>query len=253
MKVILTITTYSTDYNLLDYISNDYIDQIGSLLGYEIIKSTCGKHVDASRPHYHNIVCYDISGAKVYKTLNAKIKRLFTDLKYPTKEIGDMFRDTEQNLSFIYEGEQKKFKGKIKTYDESAMCYSYKEYKQDAEIHQEFQRGYSIPEIKEMRKVANVYWCEILRKRERQQQLEIEKKDEYSNMKEYLTNAMKDKSGDSNDLVKYIKKKIWEYKKDQYKKKALTSVRVGAIRDQAISFLVFNDYITIDETEDLEK
>lgn len=251
MKLILTITTYTEDYDLMNYISNDYVDQIAKILKYNIIKATCGKHVDASRTHYHNMVCYDISGAKVYKTLNEKINRLFTDLTYPTEDLGRIFQSTEKKISFIYEGEQKKFKKDIRLYDESAMCYPFKEYKENKEIPYDLQRGYQCEELKEMRKIANVSWCDVLRKRAKQQAMDIEKKEQENNMTEFLKSKMEHKEGDVNDLVKFVKHQIWKFKKEQYKKGAISSVRVGAIKDQAISFLVFEEYINIEETEDI--
>jgi len=252
-KLILTITAFTENYEIVRFLADDYIIQLGSILNYTVLKSTCGKHVDASRPHHHIMVCYDVSGAKVFKTLNEKIHRSFTLIQYPSEDIGKEFNTLEKKYSFIYEGEQKKLKGKVRLYDESAMCYPFKEYKQNSEIPYELQKGYEYKEIQEMRKVANVSWCEILRQRAQQQALDIEKKENEKSMTEYLKEKMISKTGDANSLVKYIIHEIWRYKKEQYKKGTINSVRVGAIRDQAISFLVFEDYITIEETDDIDR
>ena len=250
MKVILTITTFTEDIPLMEYISNDYIYQVGKLLGYKIIKATCGKHIDASRPHFHNHICYDCSGAKVYKTLNEKVGRLFTDLYYPTEEVGKKFKEVEKKVSFIYEGQQKKFKKNVKLYDESGMCYAFKEYKENNEIPYGFQIGYSDEELNEMRKVANVYWCEVLRKRNQQKQVELDKKDEQQNLTECLILSMKDKKGDVNDLVKHIRHSIMKYRKKQYSKGTVNSIKFNSLDDQSLSFLYFNNYITEAECDD---
>lgn len=251
MKVLITLTTFTEDLELMSYINDDYLHQIGNKLGYKLIKSTSGKHIDASRPHYHTHVCYDCSGAKVYKTLNEKIGRLFLELLYPSEYVGIKFKEVEKKISFIYEGQQKKFKKKIILYDESSMCYCFKEYKKDCEIPFDYQKGYSTEELKEMRKVANVYWCEVLRKRNQQQQVDLEKKDEEQNLRVYLGEKMKNKSGDVHDLVKHVKHSILEYRKKQYKKGTLNTIRMSALKDQAISFLYFNDYITNEEVDEI--
>lgn len=251
MKLIVTYTTFTEDKELMDYIVNDYVHQVGNKLNYKVIKATSGKHIDATRPHYHTHVCYDCSGAKIYKTLNEKIGRLFVDLYYPSEDVGKKFKEIEKKISFIYEGEQKKFKKKIILYDESSMCYCFKEYKKDCEIEYDLQFGYSNKELGEMRKVAHVYWCEVLRRRNQQKQLDMEKKDEEQNIREYLVNSMKDKKGDVNDLVKYVKHQILKYRKKQYKKGTISSIRGSALKDQATSFLYFNDYITEEEYDEM--
>ena len=121
MKVIVTYTTFTEDSDVMEYITNDYIYQVAKQLNYKVIKATSGKHIDANRPHYHTHVCYDCSGAKMYKTLNEKIGRLFMDLLYPSEDVGIKFKEIEKKISFIYEGQQKKHKKKIILYDESSM------------------------------------------------------------------------------------------------------------------------------------
>lgn len=109
MKVLVTYTTFTEDRDVMEYITKDYIYQVASKLNYNVIKATSGKHIDATRPHYHTHVCYDCSGSKTYKTLNEKIGRLFADLVYPSENVGKQFKEIEKKISFIYEGEQKKF------------------------------------------------------------------------------------------------------------------------------------------------
>ena len=120
MKVIVTYTTFTEDSDVMEYITNDYIYQVAKQLNYKVIKATSGKHIDANRPHYHTHVCYDCSGAKMYKTLNEKIGRLFMDLLYPSEDVGIKFKEIEKKISFIYEGQQKKHKkNKYTIYNES--------------------------------------------------------------------------------------------------------------------------------------
>lgn len=251
MKVIVTYTTFTEDSDVMEYITNDYIYQVAKQLNYKVIKATSGKHIDANRPHYHTHVCYDCSGAKMYKTLNEKIGRLFMDLLYPSEDVGIKFKEIEKKISFIYEGQQKKHKKKIILYDESSMCYCFKEYKKNSDIPFEYQTGYSIEEINEMRKIANIYWCEVLRKRNQQKQLDMDKKDEETNLRTYLGEQMIYKKGDVNDLVKHIKHSILKYRKKQYKKGTIVSIRGSALKDQATSFLYFNDYITEEEYDEM--
>ena len=257
MRCLLTITSFTLDPDLINYIATDYINQIGNKLKYNIIKSTCGLHVDATRPHYHTHVCYDVSGAKVYKTLNEKISRLFADLTYPTAEIAKSFNSIENKISFIYEGQNKKFKKKIVSYDESSMCYCFKEYQKNEEVPVDLQFGYSKGELDEMRRVSNVAWREVVRKRNQQKQLEISNKDNHINFIKYLEERMLVPIGvggwgDVNDLVTYVKKQIYLYKKGEYKKGKNTMFRVSCVRDQAISFLFYNNYIDEDDIPNIK-
>ena len=133
MKVILTLTIFSTDHDLITYSATKYIKHLAKELDYEIKKVTTGKHIDASRPHYHIMFCMDTahridaSGntieSKIYKTLNEKIHRII-NMEYPSKEIADKFRDTERKISFIYEGQNKKFKKKTIVYNEQSRSTS---------------------------------------------------------------------------------------------------------------------------------
>lgn len=254
MRCLLTITSFTLDPDLINYIATDYIHQIGNKLNYNIIKSTCGKHVDASRAHYHTHVCYDCSGAKVYKVLNEKISRMFSELTYPSEEIAKSFNKIENKISFIYEGQNKKFKKKIVSYSESSMCYCFKEYQKNEEIPVCLQFGFSKGELDEMRMVSNVAWREVVRKRNQQKQLEISNKDSHINFIKYLEERMVVlwEWGDVNDLVTYVKKQIYLYKKEEYKKGKNTMFRVSCVRDQAISFLFYNNYIDEDDIPNIK-
>ena len=178
MKVILTLTIFSIDHDLITYSATQYIKHLANELDYEIKKVSTGKHIDASRPHYHIMFCMDTahrtdaSGntieSKIYKTLNEKIHRII-NMEYPSKEVADKFRDTERKISFIYEGQNKKFKKKTIVYNEQSMKYPFKEYDSIDKVEMELQYGYTYQEIEQMRNLAHQEWLDVKSKIAKQQ------------------------------------------------------------------------------------
>ena len=262
MKVIVTHTVFSTDPDLIAYMSTNYLTHIANKLNYKIIKNTTGKHVDCTRPHYHIMVCMDCSwrtdasgtilGSKVYKTLNEKIHRI-TDMEYPSKEIADKFRDTERKLSYIYQGENKMFKKKWRIYDESTMRYPFKEYDSIEKVETALQFGYSYAVLEQMRDLAHQEWLAVKGKIAKQQANEMSIKDKHIAMKEYLNKYLVPYKNESVDkLVRRTRCLIWDWKTVQYEKGMITSTRSSGIKDEALSFLKFNHYCTSEELIDYQ-
>lgn len=86
-------------------------------------------------------------------------------------------------------------------------------------------------------------------KREQQSINEIQAKDDHIKMAEFIKTEL-NKMGDyayADEKIKKTMELIWKYKTIMYQKGHLKSVRVATIEDQAISFLVFNNYITSEE------
>lgn len=128
MKVIINLTQFTES-------EIDLVDQKVLLdwLGYNLVKSTTGKHCMASRPHYHTMmVCsfvpkqvYTVTNlfnekqkvhkTKIYKTLNKTIQDILKkmDVKIEVK------------VTFKYENGIGK---KDVEYDETALQYPFKEY-----------------------------------------------------------------------------------------------------------------------------
>jgi len=262
MYVILTLTIFSIDQDVIQYSATHYIKHLAKELDYKIIKVTTGKHIDASRPHYHIMFMLDtahrkdISGnpieSKIYKTLNEKIHRII-NMEYPSKEIADKFRDTERKISFIYEGQTKKFKKKTIVYNEQSMKYPFKEYDSIDKIEMELQYGYTYEELSQMRNLAHQEWLDVKSKQAKQQAIEINKKDNHIAMKEYLNQYLAPFKNEPVDkLVRKTRCLIWDWKTIQYEKGLITSARSAGIKDEAISFLKFNHYCTSAELIDYQ-
>lgn len=262
MKVILTLTIFSIDHDLIVYSSTEYIKHLAKELDYKIIKITTGKHIDASRPHYHIMFLLDTahrkdtSGnlieSKIYKTLNEKVHRII-NMEYPSKEIADKFRDTERKISFIYEGQNKKFKKKTIVYNEQSMKYPFKEYDDISKIEMELQYGFTYQEIEQMRNLAHQEWLDVKHKIAKQQAIEISKKDTHIAMKEYLNQYLTPfRNENVEKLVRRTRCLIWDWKTIQYEKGLITSTRSAGIKDEALSFLKFNHYCTSEELIDYQ-
>ncbi len=52
---------------------------------------------------------------------------------------------------------------------------------------------------------------------------------------------------DSDETIRYVMKKIWEYNKLLYKRGKVERIQANQVWNQAVSFLVFEEYINEDE------
>lgn len=252
MKVLITTTAFTEDPQLIEYLGTNWIKTISTYLGYTIIKQTLGGHAEANEKHIHIMTVMDTNEAKIYKTLNKKITDIDIDkLSFPTKAVADDYIKLRKKISFIYEGEQKKHRKKIILYDESSMGYPFKEYTQNHRIQYYLQIGFTDTELHEMRKVANISWLDVKRKKNKHDAEEMAKKENEKNMTDYLKEHITP-GYETKTLIRQTMKHIWIWKKQAHLKGACNSVRVASVKDWAISFLYFNNYITEDEIIDLQ-
>lgn len=254
-KLLLTLTIFTDDVELITYMATEYIDQLTKILKYKVISQTSGQHKEASRTHFHIMYNIMIEEGKMYKTLNQTLIRNHNKLTFPSKKLADQFNETEIKISFIHEGETKKLKSKVIQYGETFMRYVFKEYTHRDQIIMEHQRNIEPEILESYRKQAHQEWLVIKQKREQQTLNEIQAKDDHMRMKEFIIKGI-EKLGDYATITDKIEKTmelIWTYKTDMYKVGHVKSVRVASIEDQAISFLVFNNYIEPTEIVQLTK
>lgn len=111
----------------MEYLFYNYSEQVEKYLKYKIIKKVIGLHEKASRNHFHLFILFDTEKSKVYKHLNDKIRRYNIPKPFQPVSSKKAYLFQKINISFMYEGEQKKFKGTIIPYDETAIRYPLKE------------------------------------------------------------------------------------------------------------------------------
>ena len=246
---MITLTIFSENKEFITYMATEYIKQMTKTLGYKVNHITCGKHTEANRPHYHIMYDVNIQKGKYYKTLNQTLIRKSTELEFPTKAIADEFRDTEIKISFIYDGQEKKHKKKVFVYGKTYMRYPFKEYNSYDKIEEDLQHGFSKEELEVMRKEAHREWLIVKEKQQREIANQIAEQDEFREFNQYLEQNMSvhKNSENSEDLIKRCMKNIWSFKKMKYDLGRCKTIRVASIQDQAISWLVFNNYISEDE------
>lgn len=251
-EFIMNLTIFHTDYNFIEYIATEWLKQIIKILGYKILKVTCGKHVDAEREHYHVFVKCDTNGAKIYKDLQSKIHREGYNIDWDTKELADQFRETTYAVSVMYQGETKKIKKKIVTYGEEAMRYPFKEYPSFDKVELELQSGFTEAQLKSLWEQASQDWRNVKKKRNEVMLQQLHEKDEFERLNDYLENNLKNYlQSDMEVLIHKTMVLIWDYKKTLYNAKKCKTTRVGSVQDQAISYLVFNNYITTENIVNL--
>ena len=244
-ELIMNLTIFHTEHHFIEYIATEWLKQIIKKLNYKILKVTCGKHVDASREHYHIFVKCDTNGAKLYKDLQSKIHREGYNIDWDTKQLADQFREITYAVSVMYKGETKKVKKKVITYGEEAMRYPFKEYDSFEKVELELQSGFTKPELKSLWEQASQDWRNVKKRQNEVLLQQLHEKDEFENLNSYLESNLKTYlQSDMEVLIHKTMVLIWDYKKTLYKAKKCKSTRVGSIKDQAISYLVFNEYIT---------
>ena len=246
---MITLTIFSENEDLITYMATKYMYDMCKKLGYLVHGITSGKHIESSRPHWHIMYDVNVFKGKVYKTLNQTLIRKSNELEFPSKYLADEFRDTEIKISFIYEGETKKHKKKVIVYGKSYMRYPFKEYNSYDKIDESLQSGFPQWQLENMRKKAHEEWLIVKDRRERELAQSLADKDEYASLSKYLDdNLMVHKNSSSSvELIRRCMVSIWAFKKAQHEKGSCKTTRVSSIQDQAISWLVFNNYISEDE------
>ena len=239
-KVLITFTLFTEDGDYMDWFVNTYISQVAGYLKYELLKQTTGKHIDCNRPHFHVCCLYQTNGAKIIKYLSEKILR-FNDIYYWHPDVATEHNRIDKKITFIYEGQQKKFKKKVKLYDESGLQYPFKEYDNFGQIPVDLCSGFDELELEQMRKCANIEWLNLKRIQSQQLAQEIEKKNMEIKMNDYLKEKLQHIEGDFRYLVKETITALLQFKKQET---TSTSFRVMGLKDQAISYLYFNGKIS---------
>ncbi len=145
----------------------------------------------------------------------------------------------------MYKGETKKIKKRIVTYGVEAMRYPFKEYPSFDKIELDLQSGFSEAELKSLWEHASQDWRNVKKKRNEVMLQQLQEKDEHEQLNSYLEKELKKyQQTDMEVLIHKTMVLIWDYKKTLYQAKKCKSTRVGSVQDQAISYLVFNNYIT---------
>lgn len=247
LGIIITLTIFSEDETFITFMATSYIEQTFKNLGYELDKITSGKHIDATRPHWHIMFKGNIAQSRTWKGLDSKIRRESKHLEFPSKACADIFREADYKISYLYQGEHKLHKKKVVVFGEEAMRYPFKEYTDFDQIDLEIQHGWTKPELRALWEQASQEWRIVKKKRNDQMIQQLKEKDEFEDLISYLKNNLKtyvEHTVCIGTLILHTETLIWTYKKDCYKKKQVKSIRVASVKDQAISFLVFNDYIS---------
>ncbi len=251
-ELIMNLTIFHTDPDFITYIATEWLKQVIKKIGYKILKITCGKHIDAAREHYHLFVKCDTNGAKIYKDIQSKIHREGYLIDWAKKEFSDMFNELSFAVSILYKGETKKVKKKIATYGEEAMRYPFKEYSSFDKVELDLQYGFTIPQLKSLWEQAAQDWRNVKKKQNEELLKKLEEQNEFDKLNNYLEKNLKTfLHSDMEVLIRKTMTLIWDFKKTQYKAKLCKSTRVGSVKDQAISYLVFNDYITTENIVNL--
>lgn len=245
---MITLTIFSEDPELITYMATHYVCKMCKMLGYKVKNVSTGKHIEANRPHWHIMFNINTQKGKVYKTLNQTLIRKHSELEFNRKELADKFRDTEIKISFIYEGQEKKHKKKVFVYGKSYMRYVFKEYNTYDKIEEDLQYGFTKEELEVLRKQAYQEWLITKDKQQREIEQAIADKDEFIELTSYLESELSIyKAETTEQLIRRCMVSIWKFKKGKFKQGKIKSIRVASVQDQAISWLVFNDYITEDE------
>ncbi len=221
-ELIMNLTIFHTEPNFITYIATEWLKQIIKILGYKILKVTCGKHVDAEREHYHVFVKCDTNGAKIYKDLQSKIHREGYNIDWANKELADQFREVSYAVSVMYKGETKKVKKKIVTYGEEAMRYPFKEYPSFDKVELDLQSGFTEAELKSLWEQASQDWRNVKKKRNEVMLQQLHEKDEFERLNDYLESNLKNYlQSDMEVLIHKTMVLIWDYKKTLYNAKKM--------------------------------
>ena len=254
-NILITLTVFSVETTLIEWLATEFIQRLCQNLKYIVKMITTGKHIHASRPHYHIMFAVSTNKQKTYKGegLKSKIHR-------EAKLVGCSHKDTDLlfkqiinsgkdfKVSFVKENEPKKFKKKTINYGIEAMRYPFKEYTENDQIELHLQTGFTIAELHSMRESANMEW-RIVRKKQNDEALaNIAKKEEFENEREYLRSHLQNYIVSStDDTIRHTMDGIWKYTKIMYSKNRLQRIQYTQVANRAINFLVLEGYLDHNE------
>jgi hypothetical protein len=254
-NILITLTIFSVEQTLIQWLATEFILELCKSLKYYVKLITTGKHVHASRPHYHIMFAVSTNRQKTYKGegLKSKIHREAKLIGCSNKEIDLMFKKIVSNgsnfkVSFVKENEPKKFKKKQINYGIEAMRYPFKEYTENDQIEINLQQGFSTAELYAMRESANMEW-RIVRKKQNDEALtNIAKKEEFENEREYLKTHLDNYIITStDDTIRHTMDGIWKYTKIMYQKNRIQRIQYTQVANRAINFLVLEGYLDHNE------
>ena len=65
---MITLTIFSEDVDFITFMACQYMKNMCNILKYKVNNVTCGKHIEANRPHYHIMYNINTQEGKYYKT-----------------------------------------------------------------------------------------------------------------------------------------------------------------------------------------
>lgn len=250
MRVLVNITCFIDEqiqghdiWHYGQWLNTEFSFKIACELKYEVLKVVTGLHKEATRPHYHMFMLCETNDSKVYKTLNDKIQRIIPLLGYPVPTY-KVYSTQKYNVSFLYEGDSKKFKKATIVYDETAIRYPLKE---NNDNH--FYYGMDNEEFQSLQSLARKEW--ILAK-QKQTNLETKKalaKDEKAKLEDFVIEQAKSfdmYSEQPKTRIKFIMTQIIEYSVTHD-----ISFNINQLKNKAINILRKHEWMTTEEIVDL--
>ncbi len=250
-NILITLTIFSVERILIEWLATEFIHELCKSLNYHVKMITTGKHIDASRPHYHFMFAVSTNRQKPYKGegLKSKIHREAKLIGCSNKDIDLMFKKIVNNgsdfkVSFVNENEPKKFKKKIIKYGIEAMRYVFKEYTENDQIELNLQQGFSTAELHAMRESANMEWRIVKKKQCDEALSNIAKKEEFDNERDFLRTHLQNYIiSSTDDTIRHTMDGIWQYTKLMYKRNRLQRIQYTQVANRAINFLILEGYL----------
>lgn len=250
-NILITLTIFSVETTLIEWCATEFIHRLCKNLNYFVKLITTGKHIEASRPHYHIMFAVSTNRQKTYKGegLKSKIHREAKLIGCSNKETDLMFKKIVNDgrnfkVSFVKENEPKKFKKKQIVYGTEAMRYVFKEYTENDQIEINLQEGFSTSELHAMRESANMEWRIVKKKQSDEALSAIAKKEEFDNERDYLRVHLQNYMVSStDDTIRHTMDGIWKYTKMMYNKNRVQRIQYTQVANRAINFLVLEGYL----------
>lgn len=261
-RVGITLTIFTEDEKYMEYITNplnSLIDYIGKRLNYKTLNFITGKHIKSNRPHFHICINYQHldENTKKYKILNQKIQHLIKEYAIIEQDVYNQLPIDPNSIlkaikvSTIYEDEVKIKKGKTVKYDKHFIKYALKEYENIENINLELNKNnnLTIEEMEEYRDLANNQWKQIYKTQLSELEYQKKQKETRQRLFEYLALELKTSGFEKlenynyhglNNIIKFTILKIIIFKKQENEK----TIRLYSLKDIAITFLYYHEYIT---------
>lgn len=254
-NILITLTIFSVETSLIEWLATEFIHELCKNLKYYVKMITTGKHIQASRPHYHIMFAVSTNRQKTYKGegLKSKIHREAKLIGCSNKEIDLMFKQIVNNgsnfkVSFVKENEPKKFKKKTINYGVEAMRYVFKEYTENDQIEINLQEGFSTAELHAMRESANMEWRIVKKKQSDEALSNIAKKEEFDNERDFLRTHLQNYIiSSTDDTIRHTMDGIWKYTKMMYAKNRVQRIQYTQVSNRAINFLILEGYLDHNE------